>query len=803
MKNIFYHTIGILFACLWFTSCEQEIISENAELGEGVTLSLRLNSNNLQSRAEAGDNNYNENAITKVDLYLYPEGGSGQAKCKISKTISASASTATMTESLSSTVKEALFGSGTGSVKKCHAYALVNYNGTAPAANTDASTIAALKALEITPNSPSVDNISTFATCPQTSFVMDGESSEITYNGTNQVTGTIFVSRAASKISLFVTGVDKTVKDDAGNTWIPDYTKMDIAFYNGVNKSVVDGGYSNSRPVNTLAAANIYETSGIRDITATLTETTEAAYKLDTSHDPFYSYSYDWENAADNKKPTITLMVPWKKEGSSDWQTCYYQIPVNIEGSLTDCFERNMYYKINLHVGILGEFDPNNPTVIPASYYTVEWKDQDVNVDIKNYKYLVVDKNDVTVYNENEIRIGYASSDDIEAKIYYIRRPNYSKAKVDTTRFYGTLTSQSGTTSVAQGTNSMLKACTVSVEGNEIVLNHDIVNKSTQSGSNYDFVPYYIWVKVTMTVQVNNENRTFTEWIRYEQYPAIYIVANQNSDFGEAGEEASTTATSTHADWNDNRNLFVNGYWTNGGMNSTDHRSSVTNEKLTGSYQDIFGTATGLNSAFNNINPNMYVVHVTAMSDGKYMIGDPRERTLNQSFIESAKWVEAPAIYDESPRKLKYYYRTDTSGSKSPGQSTNASDYTTGNVIAPVFRIASSYSVTSGADSHAKAEKRCASYQEDGYPAGRWRMPTFAEIEFICTLSSESKIPALFASGIKYWCAHGVFSPSTSGVTLQSGSSAETIRCVYDEWYWGSEQIENKNTFTWGDAPRN
>ena len=744
MKNIFYHTIGILFACLWFTSCEQEIISENAGLGEGVTLSLRLSSNNLQSRAEAGDNNYNENAITKVDLYLYPEGGSGQAKCKISKTFSASASTENLTESLSSTVKEALFGSGTGSEKKCHAYALVNYNGTAPAANTDASTIAALKALEIEAN----------FTQTQTSFVMDGESSEITYNGTNQVTGTIFVSRAASKISLFVTGVDKTVKDDAGNTWIPDYTKMDIAFYNGVNKSVVDGGYSNSRPVNTLAAANIYETSGIRDITATKTETTETTYKLDTSHDPFYSYSYDWKNAADNKKPTITLMVPWRKEGSSDWQTCYYQIPVNIEGSLTDCFERNMYYKINLHVGILGEFDPNNPTVIPASYYTVEWKDQDVNVDIKNYKYLVVDKNDVTVYNENEVRIGYVSSDPIKAEITYIRRPDYAKtvAYVDSTTYYGSLSTSTGTNSVSQGTKNLLRSCSVAVEGKEIVLSHDLVNQSNTSGTNYDFVPYYIWIKVTMDVIVNGEKKTFTEWIRYEQYPAIYVKGDKNSTYISSNNRG-------------NGNVYIN------------DKTSANSE---------WYSVNQVNTSGSSSSPYMYVMTVTSLSDSNYIIDDTRSSIVD--LLSFNGWVTAPST-NNGNRKLKDYYPTQGEGSE--------------NKISPQFRICSGYGRLGNATVDLdEAKLRCASYQEDGYPAGRWRVPTAAELQFIGKLCVEGKIPSLFTEDRTYWASSGAYLYDNG--TFEATRTADRVRCVYDDWYWSGKRVQSAiNDFTWGDEPRN
>jgi hypothetical protein len=127
-------------------------------------------------------------------------------------------------------------------------------------------------------------------------------------------------------------------------------------------------------------------------------------------------------------------------------------------------------------------------------------------------------------------------------------------------------------------------------------------------------------------------------------------------------------------------------------------------------------------------------------------------------------------------------------------------------MIAPKIRVASSYSVTHDTDSKDLAEKRCASYQEDGYPAGRWRLPTYAEAAFIVGLSNELKIPRLFNNNTRYWCAHGQFLPTTSGVTLNgnSGNSASSVRCVYDEWYWGSEQLpENqRGTFTWGDEPR-
>ena len=760
MKNKLYYTYVLLFATLFLTSCEQEILKTSFGMGEEVKLTLRLSSDELKSRAEAGDNTYNENAITKVDLYLYPTGGAGKALHKVSDTFSGKTEVQ-LTATLSNDLVDDLFDAN----GKCHAYALVNYPGTAPDANTGASTIANLKAMDIT---------ATFnnATGIQTSFVMDGETNEIEYNAsTLTVKGEVQVNRAASKIALFVTGVDKTVTDDAGNVWEPDYTAMDISFHNGVNKAKVDVGYAEGRPNNPNTTDNYYDTSGIRDITADLdeTKTTELIFALNTTHIPFYSYSSDWGRAANpDTEPTITLMVPWRKiknhgdqtnipEADRKWQTCYYQIPINVKStgnSLTNCLERNMYYKIMFHVGILGDFNPPTPTIVNASYYTVPWEAEDVDVNVKNYKYLVVDKNDVTVYNENEVRIGYASSDAITAEITYIRRPDYSDEEVDTTRFYGALNSTSGSSSVAQGTNSLLRACTVTIENNEIVLNHNIVNQSATSGTNYDYVPYYIWLKVTMTVTVNGENKTFTEWIRYEQYPEIYIKAYPN-------------------DVDDDYKGYVYVYNYNTVDSSNDWRS-------------VRGASDGGNTS--NKNPNMYVITVSALDNNDYILGDPRKT----SYISGSTSGWNINNVDDNNKRLNYYYEAKTDAN---------AEY----IIAPRFRMASSHGKCNGDISYTDAKRRCAAYQEDGYPAGRWRVPTTAEFKYIAKLSSENKIPHLYSNNGKYWTSTEYCTYSTSGtVTEGNNTNGDAfVRCVYDEWYWGSEQLTNKTVFTWGDAQRN
>lgn len=739
MKNTLYHTFILLFATLFLISCEQETFNVTLGKGKEVTLTLRLSSDDLKSRAETGDDNYNENAITKVDLYLYPTGGIGQALYKVSDTFSNTKTEAQLTATLSNDLVEDLFDTD----GKCHAYALVNYPGTAPDANTAASSIASLKTMDITAAFNNETGI-------QTSFVMDGESSSIEYDASSlTVEGEVRVDRAASKIALFVTGVDKTVTDDAGNVWEPDYRVMDISFHYGVNKAKVDVGYANNRPNNPYTTGNYYATSGTRDIIAELddTKTTDAIFALNTAHVPFYSYSSDWGRATNpDTEPSITLMVPWRKVRNygeetdiplSDrkWQTCYYQIPINVkstDNSLTNCLERNMYYKIMFHVGILGDFNPSTPTIVTASYYTVDWKTEDVEVNVKNYKYLVVDKNDVTVYNEEVASVAYISSDAVSAKIISITKPNYS----------GRI---AGATPITDFSDF-----TLSWNDGILQLSHELDNDNTSP--TFDYVPY------TVTVELINQSG-FKETIVFTQYPAMYITVDLNSDYN---NDNSTGNDNSHRGY-----AWVNNsYTTLGGLD-------------------------GYSTSNNNSNPNMITITTTAFSDNKYIIGDPRVTEVNNLNYGNS-WASATALYGTSPRRLTYYYPT-------------ATDATKADFVSPKFRIASSYGLTSTINM-TDARRRCASYQEDGYPAGRWRVPTAAEIEYIVQLSAKDYITILFNDGGRYWAADGTYYvPDYADGSVEPGTSNTTayVRCVYDEWYWGSDPIEDKTKFTWGDAPRN
>ena len=279
----------------------------------------------------------------------------------------------------------------------------------------------------------------------------------------------------------------------------------------------------------------------------------------------------------------------------------------------------------------------------------------------------------------------------------------------------------------------------------------------THTVTTEDYVPY------TITVEVWNEQGLDATW-EITQYPAIYIVGDYNQ--------------------NGNKNRFVYG------VSSGDVYDDDDN--------DLGGVNNPSTSSSSNANLNQYTIYITSfdIEGSEYAIGDPRSSSVNNlSFLSDKD--------DSKGKKLTHYY---------PTRQTEVD-----NVIAPAFKIASSWGVTYDI-SYAEAQRRCASYQENGYPAGRWRVPTEAEIEYIVSLSNRGVIPALFngqyfaSSGRYYdngyregyWPGESYIDHSAIGFHDSDGDDY-AVRCVYDVWYWGNEKMSEKDgsdtQFVWGDEP--
>ena len=246
--------------------------------------------------------------------------------------------------------------------------------------------------------------------------------------------------------------------------------------------------------------------------------------------------------------------------------------------------------------------------------------------------------------------------------------------------------------------------------------------------------------------------------------------------------------------------VFVNGY--------------TGNDNTTWDDDDdwFFGSVPGNSNSTNRQSPNRYKFTITSVEGTPYVIGDPREMTPTFS-SNSAEWSNGRRITATDDKSvsldknanyiLQNYYGTDG------GERTR-------NMLAPKFMLASGYALlhtnaNAGMDKLIQLKKRCASYQEDGYPAGRWRLPTQAEFQFIMSQVDKEALPDMYVKDKTYWCAHGIGTPKGDGViqmtyTDDTKGTGYSTRCVYDLWYWGEHDKMttpgDKNVFTWGDVLR-
>lgn len=188
---------------------------------------------------------------------------------------------------------------------------------------------------------------------------------------------------------------------------------------------------------------------------------------------------------------------------------------------------------------------------------------------------------------------------------------------------------------------------------------------------------------------------------------------------------------------------------------------------------------------------DMYDIHVSVLPEGsEFVLGDPRVDEVNNLRPKNDFFKVGPAI-EGGTRSLTWYYPTEESSR-------------TVNMIAPAYRVSTKLSgIEFDGISLQKARERCASFQENGFPAGRWRLPTRGEIRFISRLSNNGTFEWQF--GGKYWSANGAVNVNKNGGAVTDVVPAPSIallRCVYDSWYWGNDQVGNLEQFTWADAKR-
>ena len=392
--------------------------------------------------------------------------------------------------------------------------------------------------------------------------------------------------------------------------------------------------------------------------------------------------------------------------------------------------------------------------------------------------------------------------------------------------------------------------------GASITFTHQLNNNFTTAS--FDNSPYYIFLKISHAD--GGAGDEYAKIVKIIQYPGIYISAEENSDPKVSSEGGDDTVENYNGPvW---KNFDHNGYVFVDGERRRRHETNRNDDGLYGtlakrlnsSWKNDAGVAGDIRQKlewlqwrtvnFTGGNRNMYNITVTVLPEAikvgsttfDFVIGDPRTsepETWNNGFENQAaakrystapydyydyhfyynywdknndgvlvdddeykvQFQTAPDITGGDARPLKYYY---------PAEATDR----TKNMLAPELRVASRFGGLEfyNGVTFPSAQFKCATYQEDGYPAGRWRLPTMAEIVFIATLSTKGDFVKLFSPTSKYWSANGAIIPNSGP---QAAADFALVRCVYDAWYWDQmdESIRrlpegDRDRYVFGDRAR-
>ena len=779
--------MAILFLGM-MPSCTYETIhvgglDENAN----VTLTLALGDQAVQVSRATVEDVEPENSISTVDLFFYKANdGESVAPVHIEKKIT-SISNGKISFSMPTDKFEELFPNN--ETTTCKVFAIVNRpaeNGTYNVLPADA-TVANLKNMVLY----------TDFTSDQASFVMHSNGMvTINRTQTNGLNGTIPVKRVAAKIGfelMFPANVDETLQNKLivknGNVieWTAAPSDVDVKLYFG-SRSTKLGSTTNGELFN-------------------------VDYTTYTDNLSFYTYPTNW-GKDESAHTHLMVKVVWTKYGGSsnnpdDQKTTFYEISNQNPGF--EYIEQNHYYIIQQSISILGADSEDEAVELTPCYNVLDWGAAGLSGVLNRNRYLAVDETNVIMNNIVTKRIKFASSDPIDlskvdvlwdftgqeqAKTVYL-------AKITTVSKHTNNNGETEITVTGTGQNSRVidkdgnivytisntsapldengnsvthevddqnlairintaeKAVTIKIDNtNKIIeISHALDNSMTDVS---DFTKYMINLKVEHIVE-EGEDKGLEETINITQYPMMYIEAVLNSDYKDRGT-------------------------TNGAGINTALGYVYVNATQTGSgWADINGFPE--NSSINN-NPNMYIVSISSLGNSSaaqdYIICDPRTQSA---------WPTNSGV-------LSSVTRTANDGSvldKYKGTDREA----VAGLIAPQFLVASSYGYCPNViNSLNDAERRCATYQEDGYPAGRWRVPTQAEIKYLIQLSENKIIPKLFSNNTWYWSAQGAVQYTGNGnFNGPSTGSSQRVRCVYDTWYWGTEPLTSKS-FTYADEPR-
>ena len=739
-------------------------------------------------------------------------------------------------------------------------YAVVNYGGDfTPGGSLSGTSLSELAATAITN-----DFAATESNYLQDSFLMDGktvitydESEPVS------ASGTIDARRFAAKLTTAVSVANQvTLKhvnsiDDPDEVWEPVLHTMRIYLVNGA-KNVELGTESsadNSSPEYFSYSDDAVRRPFLRDngteFLAHSSTGSGSSEKIYYNTYPMYSYPLAWSNGMPDYSqplpahPYLKLEMDWRRTETNgysyDRRKYYYKVILPLSS-----LERNYWYHFNIDVAILGsETDEGKDFINPSTYYILDWQNKSVPIDkyavISKARYLSVDTKPKKLNNIASLSIPFISSHDVKIVEGSVtaRRPYYGEITKESdvvdkynSKYHAWVRKDTATGKYyleyngqdqdPNGNPAYEPSGWISNTSTTIELRHALQNDYT--ANDFDYSPYTIEFDIVhddLTAGVYPYNE-YLKHITIIQYPGIYIESCMNSDTeikkkGSVYGYDNGTAPWLGMPWGyvyiDNGRFIRRDNITNSSSSDPYYHLSTDNNKREYQWRAVWYTGGGR---------DIFRINVTVLpQNSEFIIGDPRidgydttKPVLGYSFTNNgnteadkilpnrndsdvSNFTPAPVVNGDlnmplsltgENRPLMYYRPTEKSSR-------------TSNMLAPAYRISTKLGGTEfGNLTESQAKYRCAGYQEDGFPAGRWRIPTMSEIKFIAQLSAKGVFEFMFRGD--YWSATGVVNVNTSGGTVTaSTNSTALLRCVYDSWYWGDEQWNPRNQFVWGDRP--
>ena len=776
-RLIKYVMVGLWMATL-LGSCSEDLYDGDGIDGEKGYITLRFSQPQAavqETRAtEHGDNTLNGNNINFVDLYVFPNGKSNEDAVLVEDNhavefdTSGGDTTYFVKVRTGDTKLNELFGyTQNGS---CEVYAVANSSQESPSASTCLDSLR-LRVLR--------HNFG--AQLTQGHFIMQSNPEKLAtvVLKDGAATGSIPMTRVAAKLQIYLNVPDTLHvynKDYSGfAVWKSDRSHMSIVFNNGLMDYTLNGK-DTSHP-----DSSFYNSMQVdMHKYATMTRNT---VDYDYSHTPFYSYPFSWKET-DTHVPTFIIAVPWSKlnpgTGSDTYGTpeiTYYQVHPNM---LTGKLQSNYFYRMYMKIETVGSTDNTTPVDITPSGYRIQpWGEvklnthKDVTGDLYRYTYLVVDPTSVVLNNTSTTTLHYTSSSALtkDTKITNVEYNSYETPGQVTPH---TLTADD----LAKLTTNRYELDYTSTPG-QIRFTHNVDDGT--------------YAAKTITIQVANDDG-LSELVTITQYPAIYMHTFMGDNvfvdgyFSHVADPASSIGDAIS-------NRYSSGYYNsvNYGNIRTSGGSYYTYYQNTQNVTDPYGSMVKALAQTSGgiVNNSITEITVTSFNSNNgfyeangtkyyYQIGDPR---VSAGYRSSDL---APYLTKQEAYSSWYYnYRlTLTSWGDNAAKIKKASDTKT--IIAPQFFVSSGWN-SSTSVTFANAQKRAATYQEAGYSAGRWRLPTEAEIMFITARQREGVIPVLFAmdSSSNYWASSGRL--YRNGQFYDASSNAQGyMRFVYDTWYWGA-----------------